>query len=158
MNILVTNDDGYDSSGLQTLVDVLSKEHKVYVLAPDRNRSAVSNHITMFNDTAITKIKDKVYSCQGYPADCAAIGLTSNLFDIKFDLLISGINLGGNLGTDIVYSGTCAAARQAVFDKVPAIALSIQPLSYNQGEIDYKFNTLAEFVLKNLEELKKLSS
>ena len=158
MNILVTNDDGYDSPGLTTLVDILSKEHSVYVLAPDRNRSAVSNHITMFKDTGIEKIKDKVYSCQGYPADCAAIGLTSGLFDVKFDLLISGINLGGNLGTDIVYSGTCAAARQAVLNKIPSIALSIQPLTYDVEKIDYKFHTLANFVLKNLDQLKKLSS
>lgn len=159
MNVLVANDDGYTSEGLNVLVKKLSEKHNVYVVAPDSNRSAVSHHITIFNDNELKKISDKVYACSGYPADCSAIGIMSNLFDFKFDVVVSGINHGGNLGTDIVYSGTCGAARQAVFNGVPGIAVSIEPYDWKTvHETGFKFEALADFVAKNLEELVKLSS
>lgn len=159
MNILISNDDGFDSPGLKALVKHLEKENNVYVLAPDSNRSAVSHHIKMFNDTGISKINDKFYTCSGFPADCVAIGLQSDLFDIKFDVVISGINMGGNLGTDIVYSGTCAAARQAIFDGVPGIAVSCEPESWDAiKEKGFKFDGIAAFVAKNLKALVEMTS
>lgn len=159
MNLLLSNDDGYTAPGLKALVDRLSKEHKVYVVAPAGNRSAVSHHITMFSDTEIHKISDNLYSCEGYPADCVSIGLMSDLFDVKFDAVVSGINCGANLGTDIVYSGTCGAARQATFNGIPAIACSVDPISWeNADKKPFYYENLADFVAKNLEVLLKLAS
>ena len=155
MNILIVNDDGFQSEGLQVLAKRLSEEHKVYVLAPDSNRSAVSHHYSVFNSNTIKKYAENQWACSGFPADCTSIALTSNLFDIKFDVCISGINDGPNLGTDIVYSGTCAGARQAVFDNVPGIALSVDPVDYSKP---VKYQAMADFAAKNLETLIKLSN
>lgn len=159
MNLLLANDDGYDASGLKILADRLSKEHNVYIVAPHVNRSAVSHHITMFNPTEIRQISDRVWACCGFPSDCACIGLVSDLFDVKFDALISGINCGPNLGTDILYSGTCAAARQAVLNNVPGIAVSLDPLDWKKAEKEgFKYEPLADFVAKNIEKLISLCS
>lgn len=158
MNLLIANDDGYESAGLTILAERLSREHNVYVMGPAGNRSAVSHHITMFSDTEIHKISDRIWSCEGYPADCASIGILSNLFGVKFDGMVSGINYGANLGTDIVYSGTCAGARQAVFNGIPAIALSIDPIDWEKANREgFKFETLADFAANNLETLLSLS-
>lgn len=155
MNILIVNDDGIQSEGLQILVKRLSEEHKVYVLAPDSNRSAVSHHYSVFSPTTIKKYAENQWACSGFPSDCANIAITSNLFDVKFDVCLSGINDGPNLGTDIVYSGTCAGARQAVFDKVPGIALSVDPIDYIKP---CKYQAMADFAAKNLEALIKLTN
>lgn len=153
MNLLITNDDGYDAPGIQALKKVLQKKHNVYLIAPDTNRSAVSHCISMFNSLSLTKIAEREYKCQGYPADCTGVGLLSDLFDVKFDAVISGINCGPNLGTDIVYSGTCAAARQAVLSGIPGIALSMDPVSKQFFPHELKYEVLAEFALNNLEKL-----
>lgn len=155
MNVLLTNDDGIESRGIKVLADRLSKDHNVYVLAPESNRSAVSHHISMMVPTSIKKHSERWYSCSGYPSDCACIGLTSDLFDVKFDVLISGINAGCNLGTDIVYSGTCGAARQGIFDGVPSIALSLDPIDWAKP---FKYEALADFAAKNLEALMTLAN
>ncbi|MCR5189461.1 MAG: 5'/3'-nucleotidase SurE [Treponema sp.] len=155
MNILLVNDDGIQSDGIQVLYKRLSKEHQVFVLAPDSNRSAVSHHISIFNKNILKKYDENQWTCSGFPADCASIGLTSDLFDIKFDVCISGINAGPNLGTDIVYSGTCAGARQAILNKIPGIALSVDPLDWSKP---IKYEAMADFAAKNLENLMKLVS
>ena len=128
MKILLANDDGIEAKGIQVLAARLERDgHEVYVIAPDSNRSAVSHHITMYNVNTLKAAGKNRWACSGYPSDCVCIGLKSNLFDFKFDVVISGINEGANMGTDIIYSGTCGAARQAVLDGVPAIALSVDP-------------------------------
>lgn len=158
MKILLANDDGYESEGLKKLVDYLSKENEVYVMAPSGNRSAVSNCITMYNPTDIVKIRENVWSCSGYPADCTAIGIQSDLFDFKFDVVVSGINMGANMGTDIIYSGTCAVARQAVLNNVPGIAVSVDPVSWEDvHKYGFKFDAIADFVTKNLKTLVSLA-
>lgn len=152
MNVLITNDDGYDAEGIQVLIKTLSKKHNVYVVAPEGNRSAVSSHLSMFNPLSIEKVTDTHFKCSGFPADCAFIGIESDLFDVQFDCVVSGINLGGNLGTDIIYSGTCAAARQASLLGVPAIAVSVEIEDYsNFHKAVFKTDAMAEFVCKNLE-------
>ena len=160
MNILLSNDDGITSRGIQTLITRLEKDgHSVYVIAPDSNRSAVSHHITMYNANILKNISKNKWACSGLPADCVCIALRSNLFNIKFDVVISGINEGGNLGTDIVYSGTCGAARQAVLDGVPGIALSVDPVEWTEECLkNMKYEALADFTAKNLEQLIKLAS
>ena len=126
MNILLTNDDGINSVGVVKLAEALrQKKHRVILLAPDVDRSGISNALSIFSGPV--KIVPKgvdTWSCSGYPADCVYIGprLVSPL---RIDLMISGINLGENLGTDIVYSGTASAARQASLLGYEAIALSL---------------------------------
>jgi hypothetical protein len=118
MNILITNDDGYEAEGIKVLAEELSKNHNVYVLAPSSNRSAVSNCVSIREMLELKKINDKLWTLSGFPADCVITAMRSGIFEgIEFDVVLSGINKGPNLGTDIVYSGTCAGARQAVFYK-----------------------------------------
>ncbi len=150
MRILLTNDDGYDGVGLQVLVEYLSKNHEVWVMAPDVNRSAVSHCITMTSPLRICQKSDRKYTCSGVPVDCVIHGIA--MMNEKPDVVISGINKGANLGTDILYSGTCAAARQAVINGIPGIALSIE--SYDDI---WRYNALANFVKDNLESLIKIS-
>lgn len=153
MNILVTNDDGIAAEGLETLVGALNKLlgpdgkplHSITVLAPDGERSGVSHCVTLRHPTKVRRLNEGLYSCSGTPADCVIVaGL--GIMKTKIDLVISGINRGPNLGTDIVYSGTCAAARQAALAGIPAIAVScasyLEPLDYSAS---------AAFVAANLE-------
>ena len=153
LRVLLTNDDGIDSPGIKALQEALKDRCDVYVLAPDSNRSAVSSHIVMNQPLSFKQYDSKTYACSGYPADCVIIALRSNLFgNVKFDAVISGINKGPNMGTDCVYSGTVAAARQAVLYGVPGIALSLK--SKND---EYDYTELAAFAEKNLERLISLS-
>ena len=153
MNILVTNDDGYLSRGLRELCEKLSERHSVYVMAPSSNRSAVSHCINMKEPLDIVKVSENVYTCSGFPADCVITGVKSKLFP-EIDVVISGINYGANMGTDIIYSGTCAAARQASLYGIPALAVSVEhEKGLDAKENDYNFAPMAEFVLENLEKL-----
>ena len=160
MKILLANDDGIEAKGIQVLAARLEKDgHDVYVIAPDSNRSAVSHHITMYNVNTLKEAGKNRWACSGYPSDCVCLGLKSNLFDFKFELVISGINEGANMGTDIIYSGTCGAARQAVLDGVPAIALSVDPEEWTpECRAKMKYEPLADFAAKNLDQLKALAS
>lgn len=153
--ILVTNDDGINGEGLKVLVDSLRKISDVYVLAPDSNRSAVSSRITMWNKISFHKHAENVFSCSGMPADCVKFALRSPIFGIKFDAVVSGINSGPNMGTDVVYSGTCAAAREAVLQGIPGIAVSLESkyFDYDNSKDAFNFNPLADFTAKNLDEL-----
>lgn len=153
MNLLLTNDDGYQSRGLKTLAKVLSAKHNVYIMAPASNRSAVSHCINMSKPLEIVKIEENVYTCSGFPVDCVVDGVYGGIFP-KIDAVISGINYGANIGTDIIYSGTCAAARQASLYKLPAIAVSVEhEKGYGAVESDFNFQPLSEFVFENLEKL-----
>ncbi len=142
MKILITNDDGYDAEGINTLYNVLSKKHQAYIIAPDRERSACSNIFTVRDKIEIKKIKKDIFSISGYPADCVSIGLHSGLIP-DIDMVISGINHGPNLGDDVHFSGTVAGARTAYIFGKPGIALSIdsyhKPSSY--------FEEASEFLL-----------
>lgn len=154
MNLLLTNDDGYNAQGITVLAEHLSKKHNVFLVGPDRNRSAVSNHVTMFGNLSLEKVSERVWKSEGYPADCAAIGLLSDLTGVKIDALVSGINCGANMGSDIIFSGTCAAARQAVLSGIPAVAFSLDPIDWSKAQKEgFKFDALAEFAVNNLESL-----
>lgn len=151
LKVLVTNDDGIDGEGLKVLVDSLKDAADVYVLAPDSNRSAVSSRITMWNNLTLTKHKEQVFSCSGMPVDCVICAVKSSLFGVKFDAVVSGVNAGANVGTDVVYSGTCAAARQAVIMGIPGIAVSLEYSDEEKKEFNFK--PLADFTANNLNEL-----
>lgn len=147
MKILLTNDDGIHAEGLLALVKYLEKKHEVWVVAPDRNRSGVSHGITMAEPLKLCQLAENRFSCSGVPADCTFTAINGILNEYP-EVVISGINKGPNLGTDIIFSGTAAAARQASFYGIPGIAVSLasfeEPLNYS---------ALADFVSKNIEKL-----
>ncbi len=124
MHILVTNDDGIHSPALMQLRSQLSAFGRVTVVAPDRNQSATSQSLTLHRPLRIHPHGDEVYSVDGTPADCVLIAFHGMLID-KPDLIVSGINHGPNMGEDVFYSGTVAAAIEGVLQGVPAIAASL---------------------------------
>jgi 5'-nucleotidase len=128
MKVLLTNDDGIYAPGLWALHRLFSRDHHVTVVAPDRERSAVSHGITLFQPlrTSLVNVNegDKGYAVNGKPADCIKLGLTEIMPALP-DLVVSGINPGANVAISINYSGTVAAAREAALFGVPSIAVSI---------------------------------
>ncbi len=163
MTLLLTNDDGFDAEGLAVLKKrLLADNHTVYVMAPAGNRSAVSNGMT-FSSLEFVRISDTEWTCSGTPVDCVVSALSSSVFPKKIDAVVSGINAGANIGTDVVYSGTCAAARQAVLVGVPGIAFSVQPVgeghylvSGSADENKFIYEPMADFAAKNLNTLVEL--
>ncbi len=127
MTILLTNDDGVLAEGIHALFNTLSMEHDVFVIAPDDERSACSNAITVRDKLSIKQIDDRHFAVNGYTADCVNIGLNGG-FIPSVDLVISGINHGPNLGDDVYFSGTVAGARTACIFGVHGIALSLDCL------------------------------
>lgn len=150
MTILLTNDDGVYSPGLRALREVFAEHHDVWILAPDGERSGFSNSITISEPIRCTKIEDQVYATSGTPADSVILG-TRGAIPVEPELIISGINIGPNIGSDIVYSGTCAAARQAVYRGLPGIAVSLDSF-YDP----FYFYPVATFVRDNLDALLQL--
>jgi 5'-nucleotidase len=124
MNILVSNDDGVQAQGLEILASALQSLGKVTVVAPDRNRSGASNSLTLQNPLRVTQTRDGFYSVVGTPTDCVHLAI-AGLFPQKPDLVVSGINAGGNLGDDVFYSGTVAAAMEGRFMGIPSMAISL---------------------------------
>ncbi|QIW16714.1 5'/3'-nucleotidase SurE [Pasteurellaceae bacterium RH1A] len=126
MNILVSNDDGFHALGIQILTKTLREAgHKVVVFAPDRNRSAASSCLTLTDPLRVHGFDDENFAViAGTPADCVHLAL-NGYFDQPFDLVISGINHGANLGDDVVYSGTVAAALEGRHLRLPSIAVSL---------------------------------
>jgi 5'-nucleotidase len=124
MKILVSNDDGYLATGISVLADALAEIADVVVVAPDRNRSAASNSLTLQDPLRIAKVGEKRYRVNGTPSDCVHLALTGFLEE-EPDLVVSGINHGANLGDDVIYSGTVAAAMEGRFLGFPTIAVSL---------------------------------
>jgi len=125
-HILVTNDDGFDSKGLLTLVEALQQIAKVTVVAPSTEKSACGHSLTLTRPLNFIEIKKNFYKLDdGTPSDCIFLSL-NKLFskENRPDLVISGINIGSNMGEDITYSGTASAAMEAVLQGIPAIAIS----------------------------------
>ncbi|WP_037545630.1 5'/3'-nucleotidase SurE [Spirochaeta lutea] len=150
MTILLTNDDGFFSPGLKAMKQALLSrpgiaESDIWIIAPDGERSGMSHSITLKDPIKAKELSFQEYAISGSPADCvitAVLGILPQPPDIVF----SGINLGPNLGTDITYSGTAAAARQAAYMGIPGVALSL--VSYREP---FHFDGIAEFAAKNLE-------
>ena len=109
MNILLTNDDCYDASGITELHKSLSKDHNVYLIAPKENCSGMSAAISLRKEIEVKEISKNIFTVDGTPADCSYLGLLSVIPD-SIEMIVSGINLGANLGEDIFYSGTVGAA------------------------------------------------
>ena len=124
MRILLSNDDGYQAKGLRVLAEHLGEIASVTIVAPDRNRSGASNSLTLETPLRVEQVDTNVYYVNGTPTDCVHIAITG-LLDEQPDMLISGINHGANLGDDVLYSGTVAAAMEGRFLGIPAIAVSL---------------------------------
>lgn len=150
MRILLTNDDGFDSEGIIVLEDVLkSYGHKISVCAPSNQRSASSHSVSLRDSIHIYSYAKDHYHCSGTPADCLLFGFRSGLLEQDdFDLVISGINHGLNVSSDILYSGTVSAAKEAVMIGMKAMAISLEPPFSNET---YNFKKAANFLAKNLE-------
>ncbi|EGZ45969.1 5'/3'-nucleotidase SurE [Neisseria wadsworthii] len=128
MNILVCNDDGYLAQGISILARVAGEFANVRVVAPERNRSGVSNSLTLDRPLSIREAENGFYFVSGTPTDCIHLGLHS-LPEFKPDLVLSGINHGANMGDDTLYSGTVAAATEAYLLGIPAVAFSLNDYS-----------------------------
>lgn len=150
MNILVCNDDGIEAAGIRVLAAVLSKQHSVTVTAPDTERSGASHSLTFHSFLRYEKAEfqgvREAYKIYGTPADCVKFGV-GNIMRLKPDLVVSGINKGPNIGSDIMYSGTVAAAFEAAYLGYRGIALSINKYA---DDIDL-YTRAAEFLLKRLD-------
>lgn len=123
MHLLLSNDDGIHAEGLKLLAEALAPLGKISVVAPNRNRSAASNSLTLERPIRAQEIAENWYSVDGTPTDCVHLAITGLLKD-EPDIVVSGINNGANLGDDVIYSGTVAAAIEGRFLGLPAVAIS----------------------------------
>ena len=124
MKILVTNDDGIHAPGINALAKALKKIGVVAIVAPDRERSAVGHALTLHHPLRAVKVGDNKFAVDGTPTDCVNLGIHT-LLDFTPDIVISGINNGGNLGDDVTYSGTVSAAMEATLMGIPAFSVSL---------------------------------
>ncbi|PLA73642.1 5'/3'-nucleotidase SurE [Hydrogenovibrio sp. SC-1] len=150
MKILLSNDDGYDAQGIRALWDCLHQlnlHSELRLIAPDRNRSAASNSLTLMEPLRIQTHAEHIYSVNGTPTDCVHLGINGAM-DFQPDMVISGINAGANMGDDVLYSGTVAAATEGRFLGKPSIAVSLCGDQY--------FDTATHVLLKLFKELDQL--
>jgi len=124
--ILVTNDDGYTSAGIQVLADALEAIGEVWVVAPNREQSGVSHALTLDHPLRVKRLGERRFTVDGTPTDCVTLGMSNLMRDSSPALVVSGINFGGNMGADVHYSGTVSAAFEGVILGVPALAVSQQ--------------------------------
>src|SRR5512134_579633 len=139
--ILVTNDDGVYSPGIQLLARRLKALDEVVIVAPDRERSAAGHSMTLHRPLLIEQLKDGVYSVNGTPTDCVNIAVKGLLKETP-KLVVSGINKGPNMGDDVTYSGTVAGAIEALILGVPSFAISLA------ARQDFRFGDAAEVALQ----------
>lgn len=153
MKILVSNDDGFQASGINFLREALIKDYDVTVIAPHTERSSCGHGITLGEPIRVKQERENVYSCSGYPADCVLVGVGKICKENYPDLVVSGINHGANLGQDRYYSGTIAAAREAAFRGIPSIAVSLVTRSLKDVEhFDFAANYVRDLIKKGVKE------
>lgn len=146
MRILLSNDDGYQAPGLVCLAETLAGFAVIDVVAPDRNRSAASNSLTLENPIRARAMDNGFVAVDGTPTDCVHLAITGLLED-EPDMVIAGINAGSNMGDDVIYSGTVAAAMEGRFLGLPAIAVSLV------GDEQRHYATAAQAVLRLMQRL-----
>jgi 5'-nucleotidase len=147
MKILLTNDDGIGSANLTDLGKRLSAEHEVWIVAPASERSACSHSLNMRGPVLFRELGPRTFTCEGSTVDCVFIALRGFIAE-GVDMVISGINLGPNLGTDIIYSGTAAGAREGAIMGKPSVAAS----AYSRDPLG-DFKCEIEFIAKNIDVL-----
>jgi 5'-nucleotidase len=152
MNILVTNDDGIESKGLWALARAMSRVGQVSVIAPDKERSGVGSCLSFRSDISICEVASSIprvaaYAIGGTPGDCVMLGI-GGTNQPNFDLVVSGINTGPNIGTDIHYSGTVMATLQSYHRKIPSIAVSLFPKTHDEVlDFDYAAEIMEKLAL-----------
>jgi 5'-nucleotidase len=151
VRILISNDDGYRARGIVALRDALQGLGDLTVVAPDRNRSGASNSLTLEVPLRVAKAEADVYFVQGTPTDCVHLAV-SGLFPFEPDIVVSGVNDGANLGDDVLYSGTVAAATEGRFLGKPAVAISLNTDGL-RGEGERHFETGGHFARVIVERL-----
>ena len=151
MRILISNDDGYRARGIVALREALTGLGDLTVVAPDRNRSGASNSLTLEVPLRVAQAEADIYYVQGTPTDCVHLAI-SGLFPFEPDMVVSGINDGSNLGDDVLYSGTVAAATEARFLGKPAVAISLNTDGL-RGDATRHFETGAHFARVIVERL-----
>ena len=149
--ILITNDDGYFSDGIKALANALLKDNDIFVVAPDREQSASSHSLTLNHPLRMTKLEKNWYTTDGTPTDCVMLAVHLLFKSKKPDMIISGINHGANMGDDVSYSGTIAAAIEGSILQVPSIAVSMA--NYIPGT---QMNRAAKFVSRIVNSFDKL--
>ena len=146
MNILLTNDDGFDSKGIRVLFNLLSKYGNVVIVAPDSPRSANSAALTLGKPIQLVKVEDRVFKCSGTPVDCVSLGLCS--LNMEFDMVVSGCNNGWNISYDTMYSGTIGAALESLMFFKPSIAVSAHH-NTDFKEVEEYFDKVWDYINKN---------
>ena len=150
MYILVSNDDGYRAPGIAVLADALSVEHEISMVAPERNCSGASNSLTLERGLRVCQLAENSYYVDGTPTDTVHLAITG-LLKKEPDMIVSGINAGANMGDDVLYSGTIAAAMEGRHLGLPAIAVSMD--SYTPAH----YETAAKAVVQLLKTLNQVS-
>ena len=151
--IVLCNDDGFRAVGIRTIYKELSKHFKVVIVAPETEQSAMGHAITLTQPLKVRKIEEDNefigYAVNGTPADCIKLA-TTVLFDQPPEMVVSGVNQGGNLGTCAIYSGTVSAATEATIEGIPAIAVSLNSFENSNFGFAAEFGAkMAKIVLKN---------
>jgi 5'-nucleotidase len=140
LSVLIANDDGIFANGLRALAERLSAQYDVYVVAPDRERSAMGHALTLHKPIRVDEVDlggtiKQAYAITGTPSDCVKIALNAVL-DFRPDIVVSGINHGPNLGSDVIYSGTVSAAMEGAVHGLPSIATSL--VNGNEKNADFR--------------------
>ncbi len=155
MNVLVSNDDGVFALGIRTLANALAAGgHQVTVVCPDRERSATGHGLTLHRPLRVDQVDNvfdegvRAWACSGTPSDCVKLALDAILPEAP-DFVLSGINHGANLGTDVLYSGTVSAAMEGVLEGIPAIAISLTSFSAKN------FHPAAQFAVQLISQLRR---
>ncbi len=157
MIILIVNDDGYDADGINVLAEVFCKDYDIYMVSPESERSCFSHSVTVRKKLRYNILPNKNFkacSISGTPADCVKFGIMNFMKGIKPDLILSGINSGPNMGADVMYSGTVAAASEGVFNGVASIAVSITDRTAKKSD----YNIVANKILQNINYLYGMAS
>ena len=152
MRILISNDDGIFATGIKVLAETLAKEHDVYVVAPDQERSAAGHSLTLHSPLRVQEVEafkgvKKCWKTSGTPGDCVKIGVCAML-DEKPDLVISGINHGPNFASDILYSGTVSCAVEGAMLGIPSIAVSLASLRFEEKYFKFGAKFIRELLHK----------
>ncbi len=152
MKILISNDDGVYAEGLRVLYDALKDLGEVMVVAPLVERSTTGHSLSLDNPLRVVEVEKNYFGISGFPADCTLFGIGHQYLKTfgRPDLVVSGINRGANLGQDIYYSGTVAAAREAAFHDIPGISVSTAG-HFGEAKVKQEYATAANFIRKLLQ-------
>lgn len=151
MEILISNDDGIEAKGIRVLAESMRGLGGVTIVAPDKNRSGASNSLTLDSPIRIKELRDGIFRVSGTPTDCVHLALTG-LLDEDPDIVVSGINAGANLGDDVIYSGTVAAAMEGRFLGYPAVAMS---LVFVEGQDEHYYDTAGQAAIRLVQQLQQ---